>query len=69
MIRAVAFAVIVAFALAALIASEHAAPNAGLPVVKAGFPVEHRDIIPWMLNTRCEINSRNLPIRNPQETV
>lgn len=28
-----------------------------------------RVVIPWQLNTRCTITSRNLPIRNPEETT
>lgn len=67
--RAAVLLLIGLFALAALIASEHSKPNADLPLVKAAAPIEGRVIIPWMLNTRCSINSSNLPQRDPERNA
>lgn len=39
MIRFVAFLLIVAFAIAAVVASEHRPPNADLPMVRADYPI------------------------------
>lgn len=69
MIRAVTLLIVLAFAAAALIASEHSKPNANLPLVKAEMPLESRVVIPWVLNTRCSINSRNLPQRDSERNV
>jgi hypothetical protein len=62
-----ALLIIALLALAALAASEHKRLNDGLPLAKADYPLEHRDIIPWTLNTRCTINSLNLPDRRPSD--
>jgi hypothetical protein len=53
-------------AIAALAAFEHKPLNDGLPLAKAAYPLEHRDIIPWTLNTRCTITNENLPKRQPE---
>jgi hypothetical protein len=69
MIRAVALLLILVFALAAYAIPEHRAPNAGLPLVHAGFQQEDRIVIPWVLNTRCTITSDNLPQRDPERNA
>lgn len=43
-------------ALAALAASEHARPNAGLPVVRTAMPVAPDHPISWRLNSVCTID-------------
>ena len=67
--RATALLIIGLLALIALAASEHKRLNDGLPLTNAGFPVEHRVVIPWTLNTRCTINSGNLPQRDPERNA
>lgn len=67
--RAAAFVVILTIALAGLIASEHQQQNEGLPLVNSGFLPGHTEVIPWVLNTRCGIDSKNLPHRNPEHQV
>jgi hypothetical protein len=44
MMRAIAFAVILALALVAYWAPEHRAPNAGLPVIHACVPTRFKSI-------------------------
>jgi hypothetical protein len=63
MMRAVAFALIFVFALAALWASEHSTPNAGLPVVKAAAVRNaDRKMPAWRLKTLCPVDQRNVPM-------
>lgn len=66
MIRGAVLVIVALLALAALAASEHARANAGLPLADAAMPLEGRVVIPWTLNTRCAIDRRNLPPRDPE---
>lgn len=61
MIRAIVFLVILAFAIAALVATEHAAPNGDLPLVKAAVPM-FPDVPTWRLYMTCPVDRRNVPI-------
>lgn len=60
--RMVAVAVIVLLAIAAVLASEHSLPNAGLPVVQAASRDEPapkptpKPPIAWRLNPVCQID-------------
>ncbi len=59
-----AFLIFAAFcALAAVCISENRPPNADLPLVQSALPTARPEavVIPWQLNTRCTVNSRNLP--------
>lgn len=62
---AIAFLILAAVlaALAVLVAMEHRPSGYAMPWVAAAMPVT----VPWSLNTRCTINSKNLPTRNPKE--
>lgn len=57
--RLIAAAIIVAFALAALSAAEHAATNNGLPLVNA--QLQQTDPPAFQLFAPCPVGPRNIP--------
>lgn len=61
MIRAAALLVVVAFAAAALSASEHSKQNANLPMVNAAAS-SSPSAPTWRLYTTCPGDRRNVPI-------
>jgi hypothetical protein len=67
--RATVLLIIALLALAALAFAENRPLNSGMPIARSGFPTEQRVVIPWVLNTRCSINSGNLPQRDPERNA
>lgn len=66
MTRLIFWAIAVLLVLLMLTCIKGAETNQGLPLVQAAIPVAKPEVIPWVLNTRCTVNARNLPVRDPE---
>lgn len=71
MIRLLATLIMAAalIAVAVLVAMEHRPNGYAMPFLVTGFQQQKSEAIPWVLNTRCGIDSKNLPHRNVEHRV